>query len=149
MTGTSNQRTHPVYSTEFVLVVLWHWVVVTAAIASAAWLYVEGGRDFLAHLLMAALFGWSIWATKAGIAFCRDPESTTTLLQMWRVHRSLEITAGFCAAASLFLAVFSGLSLLASVSLGGLIGVVFLPFVSIGCGVVYMVSGLATRTLTE
>ena len=55
MTGTSNPQIRPVYSTEFVLVVLWHWIVVAAAIASAAWLYVEGGGDFLARLLATDL----------------------------------------------------------------------------------------------
>lgn len=149
MTENSNLHTRPVYSTESVLVVLWHWVVVAAAIASVAWLYVEGGRDFLAHLLMPVLSVWSIWATKTGISFCRHPESTPTLLRMWRVHRSLEIAAGFCAAASLLLAVLCGLSLFASASLGGLIGAIFLPVISLGCGVVYTVSGLAVRTLDE
>ena len=149
MTENSNPQTRPVYSTEFVLVVLWHWVAVAAAIASAAWLYVEGGQDFLAHLLMAVLFGWSICSTITGISFCRDPDSTNTLLWMWRVHRRLEITAGFSAAGSLLVAVLCGLSLLFSVSLVGLIGAIFLPVVSLGCGVVYAVSGLAVRMLNE
>ena len=55
MTENSNPQTRPVYTTEFVLVVLWHWAVVAAAIASAGWLYDEEWRDFWTQLLMASL----------------------------------------------------------------------------------------------
>ena len=102
------------------LVVLWHWLIVVA-IALVALLCL-GQAPFVG----VGLFGWSIWATKTGIAFTQDQDAA--LLAMQRVHRSLKYTAGFGVIGSLLLALF-----LLPLGAAALIAILIVPSVTFPC----------------
>ena len=60
------------------LVVLWHWLIVVA-IALVALLCL-GQAPFVG----VGLFGWSIWATKTGIAFTQDQDAALLAMAIAR-----------------------------------------------------------------
>ena len=130
------------------LVVLWHWLIVVA-IAWGALLcllgQIMGGENvlFWAQFLGAGLFGWSIWATKTGIAFIQDQDAA--LLTMQRVHRSVKYTAGFGAIGSLLFA----LILLTAQNWITAFIAIFLMLFAFCCLVVWVISHRVTRTLDE
>ena len=130
------------------LVVLWHWLIVVA-IALVALLclrgQIMGGRNvvlFWGPLLGAGLFGWSIWATKTGIAFTQDQDAA--LLAMQRVHRSLKYTAGFGVIGSLLLALF-----LLPLGAAALIAILIVPSVTFPCLFVWLISCWVTQILDK
>jgi len=104
-----------------------------------------GGRNvvlFWGPLLGAGLFGWSIWATKTGIAFTQDQDAA--LLAMQRVHRSLKYTAGFGVIGSLLLALF-----LLPLGAAALIAILIVPSVTFPCLFVWLISCWVTQILDK
>ncbi len=118
------------------LVVLWHWLIVVA-IALVALLCL-GQAPFVG----VGLFGWSIWATKTGIAFTQDQDAA--LLAMQRVHRSLKYTAGFGVIGSLLLALF-----LLPLGAAALIAILIVPSVTFPCLFVWLISCWVTQILDK
>ena len=116
------------------LVVLWHWLIVVA-IALVALLCL-GQAPFVG----VGLFGWSIWATKTGIAFIQDQDAA--LLAMQRVHRSVKYTAGFGVIGSLLLALF-----LLPLGAAALIAILIVPSVTFPCLFVWLISCWVTQIL--